>query len=247
MSVVKPMFIYPMPYQFQLIQNVKTKSAYGYEALLRPESGMDARTYVNQRLMMGGAQQLELDTFFNASRQFFKLKVPGYLFINSLPNVTLGIHESKEFEREFGKENLSRIVMEILEYPFLDQPSWFTKQRFLIRHGMQVSLNSYGVGLNSDVNCVSFYHPNIVKLSYEMIHDFPEDPVRAEYVRSVVGALKDRNITVLAEGVETVIEYEMLKEYGIDLAQGYYIGMPGIPDGPAFIEDGDTETKFNRM
>ncbi|MCR4618876.1 MAG: EAL domain-containing protein, partial [Lachnospiraceae bacterium] len=118
--------------------------------------------------------------------------------------------------------------------------NWFNKQRFMLKHDMMCALDAFGEGLNTDVNSVLFYGPDIVKISRAVIHDFTESPERVEYVKMLVSMLKDRDVKVLAEGIETVIEYEMLKEFGIDLAQGYYIGMPGMPDPPPFIEDGDT-------
>ena len=40
--------------------------------------------------------------------------------------------------------------------------------------------------------------------------------------------MHSRKILVLAEGVETKAEYEYLCQKDIDLAQGYYLGMPKI-------------------
>lgn len=242
-AIIKPLYVYPMPYVFQAIQNVKTKSTYGYEALLRPEDGTNPRDYINMRMMMGGSHQLEVDTFFNAAKTFSELKIPGYLFVNSLPNEWLDYHEAKAFADLYGNDLISRIVVENLEYPYISRDAWYNKQRFMLRHGMQCAIDAFGAGLNNDFTAVLFYNPHIVKISSAVIHEFTEDPQRVEYVKTVIGMLKDKDAKVLAEGIETVVEYEMLKEFGIDYAQGYYIGMPGIPDPPPFIEDGDT-TKY---
>ena len=63
MGVVKPLYIYPLNYVFQEIKNVKANATYGYEALLRPENGMDPRSYINARIAMGGTHQIEIDSF----------------------------------------------------------------------------------------------------------------------------------------------------------------------------------------
>ncbi|MBR1650129.1 MAG: EAL domain-containing protein [Lachnospiraceae bacterium] len=240
MGVVKPLYIYPLNYVFQEIKNVKANATYGYEALLRPENGMDPRSYINARIAMGGTHQIEIDSFFNATRAFADLHIPGFLFINSFPNESFTGEESISYIESFGKDVLSRVVVEIVEYPFVSKEAWFNKQRFMLKHDMMCALDAFGEGLNTDVNSVLFYGPDIVKISRAIIHDFSEDPQRVEYVKALVSMLKDRDVKVLAEGIENIVEYEMLKEYGIDLAQGYYIGMPGIPDPPPFIEDGDT-------
>jgi len=243
MSVVKPLFIYPIPYVFQEIRNVRTNSIFGYEALLRPDNGMNPRDFVNARMMMGGSHQLELDTFFNAVKMFSELQMPGYLIINSFPSECLSVHEAKLLASEYGKEILSRVVIDILEYPFLSRDAWFEKERFMLRYDMKCALNAFGEGIFSDFSSVLFYHPDIVTIPREVIHNFTESPERMMYVKNMISILKDNDATVLAQGIESVIEYQMLVDYGIDLAQGYYIGMPGIPDPPEFIEDGD-DTKF---
>lgn len=242
MAIVKPIYIYPMPYVFQEIKNVKTNSTYGYEALLRPENGISPSEYVNNRIMMGGTHQLEMDTFFNATKAFFDLKVPGYLFINSLPNEFFNVEESLLYEHKFGKENLSRVIVEIMQYPGLNKELWFAKQRFMLRHNMLSALDGFGTGINNDFNSIRFYMPEIVKISKELIHDFMESDQRVEYIKNLVYSLKEKDVKVLAEGIENVVEYEMLKEFGIDYAQGYYIGMPGIPDAPPFIPDGEFDS-----
>lgn len=240
MPIVRPIFVYPLPYVFQEIQNVKTKSVFGYEALLRPENGMSAIDFVNNRIMMGGTHQLEIDSFYNATKLFSELRMPGYLFINSLPNECFEIHESLNFVDTYGPEIVSRIVVETMQFPMFDKELWYRKQRFMLRHDMLSALDGFGTGLNSDFTSVAFYKPDIVKIAKEIIHDFPESQERTEYVKNLVQTLKEQDVRVLAEGIENVVEYEMLKEFGIDLAQGYYIAMPGIPEPPPFIEDGDT-------
>ena len=237
MSVVKPLYIYPMPYVFQEIRNVRTNSIFGYEALLRPEGGMAPRDFVNTRMMMGGTHQLELDTFFNAVKMFSELKMPGALKINSFPSECLDIHESRLLASEYGKEILSRVVLDILEYPFLNREAWYEKERFMLRYDMRCSLNAFGDGIFRDFSSLMFYHPDIVTIPGHMIHNFTDNPQQMEYVRYMIQAFKEQDVMVLAQGIENVVEYQMLVDFGIDLAQGYYIGMPGIPDPPEFIPD----------
>lgn len=237
MSVVKPLYIYPIPYVFQEIRNVRTNSIFGYEAFLRPEGGMDARAFVNARMMMGATHQLELDTFFNAVKTFSELKMPGYLKINSLPSECLDVHEGRLLASEYGKEILSRVVVDILEYPFLNRDAWYEKERFMLRYDMKCSLNAFGEGIFRDFSSVNFFHPDIVTIPASLIHNFTENPQQMEYIKWMIQTLKEQDTVVLAQGVENMLEYHTLVEYGIDLAQGYYIGMPQVLDAPDFIPD----------
>ena len=243
MSVVKPMYVYPIPYVFQEIRNVKTNSIFGYEALLRPEDGTDPKTFINARMMMGGTHQLEVDTFFNAVKMFHKLKMPGYLKINSFPNECLNVHESRVLADEYGKEFLSRIVVDILEYPFLGREAWYEKERMMLRYDMKSALNAFGDGIFRDFSSVMFYHPDVVTIPRHVFQYMTDNIQQKMYVKSLVEALKNQGTTVLAQGIENAVEYQMLADFGIDLAQGYYIGMPGIPVSPEYIGDEDEEVE----
>lgn len=237
MSVVKPMYINPIPYVFQEIRNVKTNSIFGYEALLRPENGMSARDYINSRMMMGGTHQLEVDTFFNAIKTFYELKIPGHLVINSFPNECLNVYEAKVLANEYGKEFMSRIIIDVLEYPFPMRDAWFEKERMMLRYDMINALNSFGDGIFRDFSCLQDFHPDMVTIPKELIHDFLDDPQRKMYLKNLIAALKEQDLIVLAMGIENVLEYITLAEFGIDLAQGYYVGMPKKIDPPEFIPD----------
>lgn len=242
MSVVKPLYIYPVPFVFQEIKNIKTNSIYGYEAFIRFDNGIDTRTYVNNCMMTGSTHQLELHTLYNAIKQFKEYNLTGYLFINSFPSECLDVHEIRLLVDEFGQEILSRVVIELLEYPFINQSVWYEKQRLLVKYGMQLSLNAVGEGIFSDLNTILFLNPNIAKLPYSMIHDFTESPERTQYIKNLVEILHTNDIKVLAMGVENVLEFEMLKDVGVDFVQGYYIGMPKVPNAPEFIgDDADPE------
>jgi EAL domain-containing protein (putative c-di-GMP-specific phosphodiesterase class I) len=51
-------------------------------------------------------------------------------------------------------------------------------------------------------------------------------------VTSIIGFASDIGAAVVADGVETEREIEMLRGLGIDLAQGNYLARPGqIPGG----------------
>ena len=52
------------------------------------------------------------------------------------------------------------------------------------------------------------------------------EPVKQKLIASICSLCRDLGILVVAEGVETVAEREMLVRLGCDLLQGYLIGRP---------------------
>ena len=53
-----------------------------------------------------------------------------------------------------------------------------------------------------------------------------EEPIKQDLVKMLVELAGKTGARTLAEGIETVEEYESCRELGIDLMQGYYIAHP---------------------
>ena len=69
----------------------------------------------------------------------------------------------------------------------------------------------------------------LLKLSKKrrsLISDIDKDSEKQLKCKEYIEDFHKRNITVLAEGVETKEEYDFLVENGIDLLQGYYLARP---------------------
>ena len=50
-------------------------------------------------------------------------------------------------------------------------------------------------------------------------------------VRSIIALGKDLGVSVIAEGVETELQLQMLQELGCLQVQGYLLARPGPPEG----------------
>ena len=73
---------------------------------------------------------------------------------------------------------------------------------------------------------VDIFAPHIVKLDRSLITDIENDVDKQEYYYYYRDNFHKRGIKVLAEGIESREEYEFLRDNGIDLAQGFYLGRP---------------------
>lgn len=59
-----------------------------------------------------------------------------------------------------------------------------------------------------------------------MLHGICEDQQVALLYKNMVSIMQNLGHKVVAEGVETQEEVELLKEWGVDLIQGYYYTRP---------------------
>ena len=53
-----------------------------------------------------------------------------------------------------------------------------------------------------------------------------DDPQAAFLYRSLISVLHEMNYRIVSEGVETKEEVEKLREWGVDMIQGYYFSRP---------------------
>jgi len=68
-----------------------------------------------------------------------------------------------------------------------------------------------------------------VKMDKSFVGLMDVSPNDAAVVRSVIELGKDLGIEVVAEGVETEANLQILRQLGCSVAQGYHIGVPSPP------------------
>jgi len=76
------------------------------------------------------------------------------------------------------------------------------------------------------------FQPDIIKLDMGMVRDIDQDPVRQAIVRGILGVCQALGIDVVAEGIESQEELNLLKSMGVFLFQGYLFAKPGFEHLP---------------
>ncbi len=120
----------------------------------------------------------------------------------------------------------TRLELEITESTIIED-----KQRTLhmlrqIRNlGVTVAIDDFGIGYSSLDTLRSFPFDKI-KLDRSFMPEVENDLQAKAIVRAVLALGKSLNIPVLAEGVETPQQLELLKAEGCDEAQGFLLGKP---------------------
>jgi putative methionine-R-sulfoxide reductase with GAF domain len=71
--------------------------------------------------------------------------------------------------------------------------------------------------------------PDYLKLDRELVRGIDEDPNRRALMRAVVAFAREVGTSVIAEGVETRGELDVLREAEVHLVQGYLLARPGPP------------------
>lgn len=107
-------------------------------------------------------------------------------------------------------------------------------QRFiqaLRETGCKVCLDDFGMGFSS-FSYLKHLQADILKIDGQFIRDLPNDRDNQLFVKAIVGVARGMRKETIAEFVETPETLEILKRFGVDMAQGYHLDKPRA-DHPA--------------
>jgi EAL domain-containing protein (putative c-di-GMP-specific phosphodiesterase class I) len=91
--------------------------------------------------------------------------------------------------------------------------------------GCEFALDDFGTGFGSLVH-LKHLPVTTLKIDMEFIQNLSHDEGDRRIVEALVGAARVLGQTTIAEGVEDAETLELLRELGVDQAQGYFVGRP---------------------
>jgi diguanylate cyclase (GGDEF)-like protein/PAS domain S-box-containing protein len=110
--------------------------------------------------------------------------------------------------------------------------------------GIKLSMDDFGTGYSS----LSYLHQlpiSTLKIDRSFISKITDKADTAEIIKTILLLAKNLNLNVVAEGIETPIQLEVLKTLHCDLGQGYYFAKPlSVTDAAEFIKESTTRYNF---
>lgn len=94
----------------------------------------------------------------------------------------------------------------------------------LKRLGVQIWLDDFGTGF-AGLSWLRMIEFDTVKIDRSFLHDCKTDRGRT-MMGDIIRLLRNRGLRILVEGVETEEHEHLMRQYGIDQIQGYYVGHP---------------------
>ena len=112
--------------------------------------------------------------------------------------------------------------------------------------GIQTAMDDFGMGYSSLFELKNT-PADIVKIDKGFVNGLTTDLFTATFIRSITELCHDVGKTVCLEGVKTVEDYNVAKEIGIDLIQGYYFSkaVPPAEFEEVFLEERNASVKRN--
>ncbi|NJO37958.1 MAG: EAL domain-containing protein, partial [Rhizobiales bacterium] len=121
--------------------------------------------------------------------------------------------------------DLSCLELELTE-SILMQPgesgdilSWLTGM------GINLALDDFGTGYSA-LSYLRRFPIDRIKIDRSFVNEIDTNQSDAALARAIIGMAHGLNMQVIAEGVETEAQLDLLKHYGCDEAQGYLLAKP---------------------
>lgn len=228
--------------EFELVYqpkiSLKRNNGYEVEALIRwnhPTKGMiQPNVFISVAEDTGIINEITKLVVKKVINQGEKWKADGLLIKTSI-NISHKDFNNKNFVEYFMQSmsdynvDPSLIGLEITERGVIDSTdSLVSLFNDLKKIGIKISIDDFGTGYNSLINLVK------IPMDYLKIDKSFIDHINMRkyklLIAQVIKFAHDMDIKVIAEGVETEEQFDILKELDCDFVQGYFISMPLKPE-----------------
>lgn len=121
-----------------------------------------------------------------------------------------------------------RLVIEITETVAIQEVSELTEFVATFRDlGCQIAIDDFGAGYTSFRN-LKMLDVDLVKIDGSFVVDLATNPDNQFFVRTLVNLAQNFNLPTVAEWVSNAEEVEMLRQFGVEYLQGFYLGEPEL-------------------
>jgi EAL domain-containing protein (putative c-di-GMP-specific phosphodiesterase class I) len=206
-------------------------------------SAGDGRVMVHEALVRTGEPTLaEPSALFHAAERLGRVPELGRAIrgriagaMNGVPKgarrLFVNLHPQELADDSLYSDPLSAkagaIVLEVTERAPLDDLHDLRSRIGALRElGYQIAVDDLGSGY-AGLNSFATLEPDVVKLDIALVRGVDEEPIKRKLVSSMTDLCRQLGIVVVAEGVETSAERDVLVHLKCDLLQGFLFGRPG--------------------
>jgi EAL domain-containing protein (putative c-di-GMP-specific phosphodiesterase class I) len=217
---------------YQPIIRTMDGSIFGYEALMRseepslssPPAILDAAERLDKLIELGRVVR---------SRAILPLQ-------HGLKDLSLfvNLHPAELLDEELLSPNAPisavahRVFLEITERAAIHNVLETRDRVAQLRcAGYRIAVDDLGAGY-AGLTSFATLEPDIVKLDTALTRGSDTNPLKRKLIRAMCNVCDDLGILIVAEGIETSAERDVVSALGCDFVQGFFLGRPerGFPE-----------------
>ncbi|MCD5983487.1 MULTISPECIES: S6 modification regulatory phosphodiesterase RimA [Pseudomonas] len=225
-----PELNFSFDYAYQPIVDLRDRSIFAHEALVRGPNGEGAHSVLSQ-VTDQNRYRFDQACRTTAIAGAARLGMNERLSINFLPNAVYRPELCIRSTLEAAKAHnfpIEHLIFETIETEHVDDRGHLSNiLREYREFGFMTAIDDFGAG-HSGLSLLADFQPDLIKLDMNLIRDIHRDRARQAIVRGVVTMCSELGIKVIAEGIESVEERDFLADCGIFLMQGYWFAKPAF-------------------
>jgi EAL domain-containing protein (putative c-di-GMP-specific phosphodiesterase class I) len=219
---------------FQEIVELENKSIMGYEGLSRGPRGTELEPPL-ALFGLAGRHALTEELERSCRRQAFVdweiFGSPGRLFVNTVPAT---IRDTTFLGRGVldylgPKLQPQSVTLEITERQVIDNLNLYREaMHSFLELGFTFAIDDVGSGY-SGLETVATLGANYLKIDMALVRDVHQKKVNQQVVKAILDMGGGVGATVIAEGIQSQEERDVLMDLGVRYGQGYLYGRPLDP------------------
>ena len=225
--------------RYQPIIDLSTGTVSGFEALVRwvhPERGwVSPVEFIPVAEDAGLVAQIDRWVLETAAQEAVKWQQSGRDVVLSV-NVS-----SKQFDLDGLVEHVTNVLeetglepqclkLEVTESAVMDQPEAAARMLEEVKAmGVKLALDDFGTGYSS-LSHLHRFPFDTVKIDRSFISLMGEEGQDPEFVRVMLALADSLSMDAVAEGIETELQWQVLRDFGARYGQGYYFARPLPPE-----------------
>lgn len=206
---------------FQQIVDLETGAVVGYEALTRFADGVGPEVRFREAAAVGLGSELETATLLAVKSAAVDLPASAWLSMNVSPTMISEHDALLSILADVGRP----VVLEVTEHAEIPDYAAFRTAVASLGTETRLAVDDAGAGFAS-LRHILELRPTYIKLDRSLVADLDSDEARQAMIVGLRHFARSTNCRLIAEGIETAAELNILRTLGVTLAQGYILGRP---------------------
>ena len=159
-------------------------------------------------------------------REMYGVTIPVSVNLSRVDVFDPNLEETLDEIIRFNGLDHDLLKLEVTETAYTENSEQVIKVVSSLRSkGYVIEMDDFGTGYSS-LSMLSDMPVDILKMDRNFVRNIDHDEKDAQLVALILEISKKLDIPVVAEGVETEAQLQMLRKLGCELAQGYYFSKP---------------------